>query len=761
MTHSNSQEPERIPPDPSVPPGSEPSADPQEGGGAPPTPAAAMPTRVWNAAKKDGMREKLEEAGIEWKENIDEAWIEQTSKDLRQQGNPALAQEMRAAIIKKIPPMSTAAGRQQQIGTLNSVNKERKKAQRNTVTDDRGRKVARKYNVYTLMSIGAAALIAIGLLGWGGVNAYKSSVAKTQARTAAQLAADPKPVIPDSAVPQVDANGAVNPNPTAQTTTTAATGGTGTQGGSSGTGSTTTTSDPPSGTTSTTSAPPPADTNGAYNKGYQEGKLAGYSGGQRDGYNTGQADGYRKGASSSAGAAQSGGYSAPPPASAVALPVSTPQASAGTGTQSAPIGTGTQGAPTGRVAAAPTGAGASLPQGKLDFVQGAQGSQGAVPAGRLSFGAGSTTGGANGSSGSGRNGGSTDGGNTGSSGGGAGGQNAQAGAGQSGTTGQSGNKLAFVTNPSQGGQPPSSQNAFQFKEAAPSQSTATNAAGGRLVMTGMQTGQNGQNAQDTQGGASSQDKASAASGSDTTDTGCARLGATSGDKVFTISDQCLNGPAAQAAVNAAAQGVGSALSGSASGGRSQSSGSASATTFGPYRPYQTINAQMQTSTLILEGEKTSLPIIAVSSDGRKWVGHGTLNQAQRVNLIFDTVVDLDGQTVLKIPAAAYDAAGNPGMQASGEDLAPDLIRNLLRSAATGVQDYASAALNASTTVTAPNGTVTVSKTAPGLWTLVGSRALSVFNLPNNTPTFTRATYLPAGTNIVLMVGAAPATTGSN
>lgn len=174
--------------------------------------------------------------------------------------------------------------------------------------------------------------------------------------------------------------------------------------------------------------------------------------------------------------------------------------------------------------------------------------------------------------------------------------------------------------------------------------------------------------------------------------------------------------------------------------------------YGPYHPFQVLNAKLQTAVLIFDGHTMALPPIAMSEDGRKWIGSGKIMGAQRVNLQFNQMVDLD-QTVHALSAAAYDANGLPGIQGKGEDLAPDLIRNLLRSTASGVKDYAEAELKATKTYVRPDGSVVVEKTKPSIWSVIGGKALSVFDLAENEKTFTRAVYLPAGTSIKLIVGA--------
>lgn len=170
----------------------------------------------------------------------------------------------------------------------------------------------------------------------------------------------------------------------------------------------------------------------------------------------------------------------------------------------------------------------------------------------------------------------------------------------------------------------------------------------------------------------------------------------------------------------------------------------------PYRPFQTIQATLYTSAIMIEGSQEQLNVIAQSSDGRRWVGTPRALGGGRMMLEFTQMIDTDGRTVVPLRAVAYDASGVPGLPAQSTDLAPDLVRNLIRSAATGVRDYAQAAATAGRTTVTGQGTVVQDRAAPNLWSMVAGRALGIFELPAER-TFTRATYLPAGTRMVLMV----------
>lgn len=177
--------------------------------------------------------------------------------------------------------------------------------------------------------------------------------------------------------------------------------------------------------------------------------------------------------------------------------------------------------------------------------------------------------------------------------------------------------------------------------------------------------------------------------------------------------------------------------------------------YGPYRPYQTIAATLKNAMLVFDGAPPAaqLPVVAVSSDGREWVGTPSVFGPHRVNIVFETLVE--GKTVTPIVASAFDSAGAPGVQATSQRYSPDLLRNLVSEAAGGLRDFSQAQLNASTTVVTTGGTTITQKAAPNLWSAVAGRALGVLALPANTQTVYQGAYLPAGSPLIIMVGAGP------
>lgn len=182
-------------------------------------------------------------------------------------------------------------------------------------------------------------------------------------------------------------------------------------------------------------------------------------------------------------------------------------------------------------------------------------------------------------------------------------------------------------------------------------------------------------------------------------------------------------------------------------------GAAEASPYGPYRPFQTLKATLESAPVVIEQVDTSdLPVIARSEDGRKWVGYPTTSGPNRMIIRFVGYVDDDNRTLVPVAAASYDLSGAPGLQASSQDLAPDFVKNLVRRSATGVRDYANAALNAKETVVTGNTVITTPK-QPNIWTTVAGSALGVFDLPNDQRTFYRGAYLPVGTPFIIMVGA--------
>ncbi|MFC5849440.1 hypothetical protein [Deinococcus petrolearius] len=214
------------------------------------------------------------------------------------------------------------------------------------------------------------------------------------------------------------------------------------------------------------------------------------------------------------------------------------------------------------------------------------------------------------------------------------------------------------------------------------------------------------------------------------------------------------GAAGTAGTPGAVDGSGGAASGgAASTGAASAGGAAEASPYGPYRPFQTLGATLESAPVVIEQVDTSdLPVIARSEDGRKWVGYPTTSGPNRMIIRFTGYVDDDNRTLVPVAAASYDLSGAPGLQASSQDLAPDFVKNLVRRSATGVRDYANAALAAKETVVTGNTVITTPK-EPNIWTTVAGSALGVFDLPADQRTFYRGAYLPVGTPFVIMVGA--------
>lgn len=690
-------------------------------------PPEAVRTRRWNTAKVAGVRSKLEAAGIEFNDNPTDEWIKETESRLNRMGEAVLAREMKGAVIR-LNPSARPMGREQQDKTRKAADAQRRKMERGTVDNGRGQRVHRKYPVTLMIGAGLASAVLLGGLVYGGVSEYQKGAAAAAERREAEAAevaanqsvtqvdvADPNAVVDatpgDSGPAQVDTSG----DPDAAQANGAGGAVPADEVGSA----------PPSTQGSETqqlSAPPDtAALREQYNQGKRDGAAAGYSSGQQEGYakgkqegqqagvqvgaqqgyQQGQQEGYVKGKQ----AGQQEGYQAGVQQARAAAPTPVAVTSAtptSVVTLSPPV---TGGAATGSAAVTPP----APVQGKLSFTTqtGSSGENAGAP--RLSF----TAGGMGGAS--------------------------ATGSGASGSEGQAGSPTSGAAR--SGG--------FTLRT-APDAPTTTAAPSFQLVSAG---GQGTPSAASSNGGQMILVPNPAASPADSGVGSAAGQGVQEGQEIRQIGGLSVIMPRGSTGSGAQAQpSAGSAVTGSAATGTAVNA-QAQGVTFGPYRPYQTISARLQTATLVLEQSKYNLPVIAVSSDGRKWVGTASVGGAQRVYLAFNQMIDLDQKTVLPVPAAAYDAAGAPGIQGSGQDLAPDLVRNLLRNAATGVRDFAQGQLNASKTTVQPNGNVVVEKAAPNLWTMVGSRALSVFDLPTNTQTFTRATYLPAGTPIVLMVGA--------
>lgn len=604
--------------------------DPHTEDGVSQSPPESIQGLSWKPEQKEYIKNALEEAGLDWAEHPTKDWELNTVRQLRKDGNPVLANEVRAALIRDKEPLHSAIGREQQERSAQAAKQQKWKEERGTVVNERGQRVNRKIPATMILGFGAGGLLILGGLIYGLYTTFQDSQRKVAERQAAQKEAAIAEKMPD--VPQVEETSEAEASPLSTPTEPEPQVAEEPE-------------EPP--TEAAAPIPPPPDVSRAekqgYDQGMRDGRIQGFTAGQKDGYAAGQRMGKQEGLQ----IGRQEGYrqgqrqairTAPPPP-----PISTP-------TQTA--------APKPVVAAAKQSKPPPMPITS------------SIPPPEV-------------------------------------------------ITPPPASKLTFT-------QPTSAEN-----------SSSKNSS--KLVFVNDESGDTTQPVPALENAEDVGDEVITTSQTENPTTQTQSSSVSTAPKLTFLEEEG-SSPAEQ-------QKQQDANSKTANQQTTQKQNA-----FGPYRPFQVLNAKLQTAALIFDNGKMELPPIAISEDGRKWIGAGKVMGAQRVSLVFEKMVDLD-QTVLPINAAAYDQHGLPGIQGKGQDLAPDLIRNLLRSTATGVRDYAQAEMNATKTRVSPDGSVIIERSKPSIWSVIGGRALSVFDLPKNEITFTRAVYLPAGTPIKLIVGA--------
>ncbi len=673
---------EHMDPDPAPAPGN----DGTSRSGAP-----AEPTMTWNGRERERIFTDLEKAGIPRSEIPDpptDAWIKDTQRTLREDGNTRLAQALPAAVVKATPYAQSALGREAQMRAMRDAEKQKVKARRGTELNERNQPVKRKF------PLEVAVLSAALLLGVAGAAFFAFGSDDAPATAQAQ---------PTTTTPAITpAPGGIQGDPDV--------------GGEASTPTSSTSSilDDPAGTTADPGqATPPTGAESAesgnlgadqalnqarqegfttgYNQGAAEGRATGTQEGQQQGYEQGRAkgqtegmqSGYQKGKTDGQQAGYQEGLNAGRSSSGAVAPVTYPVPTTPTATVRVPSTT-----PTPARAAPPAVTTPPVkPRAQISMTGPGAAQAPAVTAPRLNVG-------------------------------GAGGQ-------PGAPTGNAPATAGAAAAPSTGSDS-QGQGARTYGNLTQNAPASTPGRTGTLAATGAPTPAPAGRLHFTGAPADAPTPAQPATPS--------------------------SPPTASAATRTAPPTV--FFQDAAPTPAPNPSGEAR---FGPYRPYQRLNAKLITS-IIVGPTLPNLPVIARSDDGREWVAvTAQSGPSRRIALTFTELVDQRTNTVSAIQGAAYDAFGVPGLQGKGELVSPDLVRNLIRSAATGVRDYAQAELTATKATTLPNGTVVTERTVPNLWTVVGGRALDVLALPAGTQTFTDVTSLPAGTPLVIVVGAgAPA-----
>ena len=124
----------------------------------------------------------------------------------------------------------------------------------------------------------------------------------------------------------------------------------------------------------------------------------------------------------------------------------------------------------------------------------------------------------------------------------------------------------------------------------------------------------------------------------------------------------------------------------------------------------------------------------------RWIGESQYNNG-RINIEFTSI--MVGTKTVGGMGIAFANDNSQGLSATVSDTSPTLASDLIRSAASGVSDYANALATASKVTT--NGQFLVEETAaPDLWSFLMGSAASTLSIPNNTTSLVRSAHTASG-----------------
>ena len=162
-------------------------------------------------------------------------------------------------------------------------------------------------------------------------------------------------------------------------------------------------------------------------------------------------------------------------------------------------------------------------------------------------------------------------------------------------------------------------------------------------------------------------------------------------------------------------------------------------------------AELVTNAVALQGSNSSRSLVVAESkdwceDKSKecpvvrWIGEAKYNNG-RIDIEFTSIM-VASKTVGGM-GIAFANDNSQGLSATVSDTSPTLASDLIRSAASGVSDYANALATASTVTT--NGQILVEQSAtPDFWSFLMGSAASTLSIPNNTTTLVRSAQTSSG-----------------
>ncbi|GAA5534762.1 hypothetical protein [Deinococcus aluminii] len=178
----------------------------------------------------------------------------------------------------------------------------------------------------------------------------------------------------------------------------------------------------------------------------------------------------------------------------------------------------------------------------------------------------------------------------------------------------------------------------------------------------------------------------------------------------------------------------------------------------PFQMGQLIPAQMAVALELIEGASMEFFMVTPADRGAYvWKGTATLDGSKRVQMNFTELALPDGQ-VIPVRASGIAQDGTLGLKPSFRPSAPAAAIDAVRGTLSGIQEAASAQLQAGTAVVG-NGVTVVTKAPPNFWLSLAGGAVNSFKLPATTASVVTLARIERGTPINILFGGSGSAAG--
>ncbi|MBI0446999.1 hypothetical protein [Deinococcus sp. DB0503] len=178
----------------------------------------------------------------------------------------------------------------------------------------------------------------------------------------------------------------------------------------------------------------------------------------------------------------------------------------------------------------------------------------------------------------------------------------------------------------------------------------------------------------------------------------------------------------------------------------------------PFQMGQLIPAKMAVALELIEGASMEFFTVTPADRGAYiWKGTATLDSAKRVQMNFTELALPDGQ-VIPVRASGVAQDGTLGVKSSFRPSAPAAAIDAVRGTLSGIQEAASAQLQAGTAVVG-NGVTVVTKAPPNFWLSLAGGAVNSFKLPATTTSVVTLARIERGTPINILFGGSGSAAG--